>query len=62
MDEKADGSSQITSSASAMLGLLYNLAPGTDIRDQLLARRLGNMRIMSRYHADVGKRYSSSWH
>ena len=39
MDEKADGSSEITSSVTAMLGLLCNLAPGADIRDQLLARR-----------------------
>ena len=62
MDEKADGSSEITSSVTAMLGLLYTLAPGTDIRDQLLARRPGSMRAMSRYQADGGKRYSCSWH
>ena len=61
MDEKADGSSQITSSVSAMLGLLYNLAPGTDIRDQLLARRSASMLAMSRYQADGGQRYSRSW-
>ena len=41
MNEKADGSSAITSSVAAMIGLLYSLAPGTDIRDQLLARRPG---------------------
>ena len=62
MDEKADGSSEITSSVAAMLGLLYTLAPGTDIRDQLLARRPGSMRAMSRYQADGVKRYSRSWH
>jgi len=39
MNEKADGSSEITLSVVAMLGLLYNLALGADIRDQLLARR-----------------------
>lgn len=61
MDEKADGSSQITSSVSAMLGLLYNLAPGTGIRDQLLARRSASMRAMSRCQADGGQRYSRSW-
>ena len=33
MDEKADGSSEITSSVTAMVGLLYTLAPGTGIRD-----------------------------
>ena len=61
MDERADGSSEITSSVTAMLGLLYTLAPGTDIRDQLLARRHRSMRTMSRYQADGGKRYSRSW-
>ena len=62
MDEKADGSSEITSSVTAMLGLLYTLAPGTDIRGQLLARRPSSMRAMSRYKADGVKRYSRSWH
>ena len=61
MDEKADGSSEITSSVAAMLGLLYSLAPGTDIRDQWLARRPGRMGAMSRYQADGGQRYSRSW-
>jgi hypothetical protein len=49
MNEKADGSSEITSSVTA-------------IRDQLLARRPGSMRAMSRYQADGVKRYSHSWH
>jgi hypothetical protein len=62
MDEKADGSSEITSSIIAMLGLLYSLAPGTDISDQLAARWPGSMRDMSRYQADAGKRYNRSWH
>jgi hypothetical protein len=62
MDEKADGSSEITSSVTAMLSLLYTLAPGTDIRDQLLARRPSSMRAMSRDKADAGKRYSRTWH
>ena len=62
MDGKADGSSEITSSVTAMLGLLYTLSPGTDIRHQLLARRSASMRAMSRYQADAGKRYIGSWH
>jgi hypothetical protein len=61
MDEKADGSSEITSSVIAMLRLLYTLAPGTDIRDQLLARRPSGTRAMSRYEADRGRRYSRTW-
>ena len=61
MNEKADGSSAITSSVAAMIGLLYSLAPGTDIRDQLLARRPGRMATMSRYQADGGQPYSRSW-
>ena len=54
MNEKADGSAEITSSVAAMIGWLYSLAPGTDIRDQLLARRPGRMGTMSRYQADGG--------
>jgi hypothetical protein len=61
MDEKADGSSEITSSVTAMLGLLYTIPPGTDVRNQLLARRSGSMRTMPHYQADGGKRYTRSW-
>ena len=61
MDEKSDGSSEITSSVTEMLGLLYTLAPGTEIRDQLLARRPSSIRTMNRYEADGGKRYSRTW-
>ena len=60
MDEKADGSSEIKSFVAAMLGLLYTPVPGTDICDQLPARRPGSMRAMSRCQADRGKRYSRS--
>ena len=55
MDERADGSSEITSPVTAMLRLLYTIGPGTDIRDQLLSRRPGSIRTMSRYQADGGK-------
>ena len=61
MDEKVDGSSEITSPVTAILGLLYTLTLGTDIRDHALARRPGSMRTMSRYQADGGKRYIRSW-
>ena len=60
MDEKADGSSEIKSFVTAMLSLLYTPAPGTDICDQLPARRPGSMLAMSRYQADRGKRCSRS--
>ena len=49
MDGKADGSNEITFPVSAIVGLLYNFAPGIDIRDQLLARRPGRIATMSRY-------------
>ena len=62
MDEKADGSSEITSPVAAMLGLLYAVAPGTDIRGQLLTRRSGDLHAISRYQADGRERYSRSWY
>jgi hypothetical protein len=61
MDEKADGSGEITSAITDMLSLLYSIAPGTDIRGQLFTRRPSNMDTISRYQADGGKHYSRSW-
>ena len=61
IDEHANGSREITSTITVMLGLLYTIAPGTDICDELLARCSSSTHIMSRYQADRGKRYSHSW-
>ena len=58
MDEKVSGSSDISSAVTDMLQLLYALAPGTDINDQLAARRPGKTREKSRYQPDGGIRYS----
>ena len=61
MDEKADGSREITLSLTAMLDLLYSIAPGTDIRDQLLARRSSSTSTISRYQASGERRYNRPW-
>ena len=61
IDENANGSREITSTVTVMLGLLYIIAPGASVCDQLLARRSSSTHIMSRYQADGGKRYSHSW-
>ena len=58
MDEKASGSSDITSAVTEMLSLLYTLAPGADISDKLIARRPGKTREKSRYQPDGKTRYN----
>ena len=58
MDDKVSESSDISSAVTNMLQLLYALAPGTDINDQLAARRPGNTQGKSRYQPDGATRYS----
>ena len=54
MDEKAEGSTEITSTVKDMISLLYALSPGTDINAEVAARRPGTTRGKSLYQPDGG--------
>lgn len=60
MDAKARNINEISSPVMSMFNLLYSIAPGTDINNQLAARQPSKIRVKGRYQSDGKKVYNGS--